>query len=131
MAMLRRSAERSSAPESRLHGAGHDRAEARYFAAPWGRTLVVMSVFATLCCLGVSAALWLVIPGIRLYSPGFWLSLTPVLLTVAAVPFIVRGYSLGPRGLRIRRLFWDTPIALRELQEVRYEPGYAPSFLLS
>jgi hypothetical protein len=98
-------------------------AEVRYFVAPWGKTLIVMSAIATTCCLGISVVLWVVIPGMRIYSPGFWLSLVPVLLTLAAVPFVVRGYSLGPAGLRVRRLFWDTPVALRGLREVRYEPG--------
>lgn len=101
-----------------------DAAESRYFPAPWGRTLIIMSVFATLCCLGVSAALWLLLlPGTQPFGPGFWLSMTPALLTVAAAFFVVRGYSVGPRGLRVRRLFWDTPVALQGLKEVRYQPG--------
>ena len=86
------------------------------FNARWGRSLIIISSLATVTCLGVAAFGW---------SKGhhdflrFWL---PLLLPIAALPFMVRGYRMVPGALKVRRLFWETNIPLVGLASAERDP---------
>lgn len=70
------------------------------FGAPWGRQLIVMSAIGTLM-LGT--------PIVVQASRGFWI--IPVMflvIVVALVLQVVRGYEVSNGELRIKRLLWDT-----------------------
>lgn len=84
--------------------------------APWGRSLIAVSMLATVLCLGIAA--WLLAP------PGApsWAAALPLAVLIGAAPFTVRGYVIRADALGIRRLFWETRLPLRDLREVRHVP---------
>ncbi|MFK2930833.1 hypothetical protein ISP14_08515 [Dyella agri] len=46
----------------------------------------------------------------------------PLLILLAAVLFVVRGYELRDGALHVRRLFWTTRVTLGELREAATDP---------
>jgi Bacterial PH domain len=95
-----------------------------HFRAPWSKSLIVASIFATLVCLGVSYALWtLPLRGGSAESLRFWLVLLPLLVILICALFTVRGYSISNRELEIRRLLWTTRLSLHGLQGVYFDPN--------
>lgn len=91
-------------------------------AAPWSGFLKGISIAVTLLLLGVS---WLVaatvpihaLPGLRTLTVAL-----PLVILLAAVPFVVRDYEVRDGVLHVRRLFWTTRVALGELQEATIDP---------
>jgi Bacterial PH domain len=95
-----------------------------HFRAPWSKSLIVASTFATLVCLGVSYALWtLPLRGGSAESLRFWLVLLPLAVILICALFTVRGYSISNRELEIRRLLWTTRISLHGLQGAYFDPN--------
>jgi hypothetical protein len=95
-----------------------------HFRAPWSKSLMVASTFATLVCLGVSYALWtLPLRGGSAESLRFWLSLLPLAVILICAFFAVRGYSIEDGEIAIHRLLWATRVSLRELQAVHFDPA--------
>ena len=93
-----------------------------YFRAPWSKSLIVASTFATLVCLGAAIALW-TLPGDPSFEPlRFWLGFLPLAIILICGLFTVHGYSIASDSLLIDRLFWKTRIPLRELQSVKFDP---------
>jgi Bacterial PH domain len=94
-----------------------------HFRAPWSKSLIVASTFATLVCLGVSYALWtLPLRGGSAESLRFSLVLLPLTVILICALFTVRGYSISNRELAIHRLFWTTGVSLKGLQAVYFDP---------
>jgi hypothetical protein len=93
-----------------------------HFRAPWSKSLIVASTFATLVCLGVAAAMWTLPMDASLKPLRFWLGLLPLAIIVACALFTVRGYSIANGTLLIDRLFWKTPVSFRELRSVKFDP---------
>jgi Bacterial PH domain len=95
-----------------------------HFRAPWSKSLIVASIFATLVCLGVSYALWtLPLRGGSVESLRFWLVLLPLAVILICAMFTVRGYSISNRELEIHRLIWTTQVSLQGLREVYFDPN--------
>jgi hypothetical protein len=93
------------------------------FRAPWSKSLIVASIFATLVCLGVAYAFW-TLPAEPSFEPvRLWLSLVPLAIILLCALFAVRGYSITNNALLIDRLFWTTRIPLTELQSVKFDPA--------
>jgi hypothetical protein len=93
-----------------------------HFNAPWSKSLIVASTFATLVCFGVAFALW-TLPA----DPAFerfrsWLGLLPLTIIFICALFVIRGYSLTHEALLIDRLFWTTRVPLEGLQAVQFDP---------
>ncbi len=86
-------------------------------SAPRSLLLKGVSFGASVFLTGVSAAL-LLTP----QSP-LGLSLPPVGVVVVCILFVIRGYTVVPGALEIRRLLWTTRIPLEGLKELRSEPG--------
>jgi hypothetical protein len=93
-----------------------------HFRAPWSKSLIVASTFATLVCLGVSYALWTLPMDASLERLRFWLALLPLMTILLCALFTVRGYSIANNDLLIDRLFWTTRVSLRELRSVKFDP---------
>ena len=91
------------------------------FAAPWSKSLIVASTFATLVCLGASYALW-TLPMDAPESIRFGLALLPLAIILLCALFVVRGYSITNDTLLIARLFWKTRVPLSGLQSVKFDP---------
>lgn len=93
------------------------------FNAPWSRLLKVTSSVSSAILLGVMAAglfvNGLVLP-VRILMTG-----APAIVFAATLLFVVRGYSLTIRELKIRRLLWANTLPLRELRSAE---GNADAF---
>lgn len=92
------------------------------FRAPWSKSLIVASTFATLVCLGVSYGMWTLPMDRSLPSLRFWLGMLPLAIILVCALFTVRGYSIENNDLAVDRLFWKTRIPLRELMSVKFDP---------
>ena len=98
-----------------------------HFKAPWGRTLLIVSILTTLVTLGAAILLTL-----GRQTPGFIslpalpsraLTIAAVLLIpLGALPFIIRGYVLTKDGILIKRLWWNTVLPFAEMRSVEVEP---------
>jgi Bacterial PH domain len=86
--------------------------------APWGKTLRWVSA--------LSAALILAVLASAQRGPSQnWVRLAiilPVLILPGAALFVIRGYTIEPRELLIRRLLWTTRLPLAELQSATVQP---------
>ena len=92
------------------------------FNAPWGATLVTVSVMATALCLGIAVASWPT-HGLVHFDEAFALRcLLPLVLVVGCALFCVRGYTLTADELIIHRPFWQTRIPLLGLQSAEFQP---------
>jgi PH (Pleckstrin Homology) domain-containing protein len=107
-------------PERRIYAAAawEKRPRMKHYKAPWGTSLVVISSFAMVLCLG--AALGLVRQGRGWLQ---WMALVPLSLVVGSALFTVRGYSVAPDVILIHRLFWSTRLPLAGLESAQFEPG--------
>ena len=86
------------------------------FAAPWSKTVKIVSGLATLLILGVSYF----VAG-TLHAPRIAVFL-PVLLLIGSALFTIRGYEIAGRDLLVQRLFWTTRIELDGLQRAWASP---------
>jgi hypothetical protein len=92
------------------------------FAAPWNRSLRLVTLIVALVCLTITASLW---PVIEAEGPGsihFWGGLLPVLIVTVAAVFAVKGYRLEGDELVVERLFWVNRFPLEALESVQPEP---------
>ncbi len=98
-----------------------------HFKAPWGRTLVLISLFTTLVMLAIAVLLtlghsqpWFIsLP----QFPARSLAIASVLLVpLGALPFIIRGYVVTKDGILIRRLWWNTVLPFADIRAVDAEP---------
>lgn len=85
----------------------------RFAAAPWPRSLQVLSGVGTILLLVVWFGAEHGVPprGAAHWVGTFMIWLPPVLL-FGALLFTVSGYEIGPGELRVQRLFWSTVIPL-------------------
>lgn len=96
-----------------------------HFRAPWSKSLIVASTFATLVCLSVTYAMWTLPMDGSLAPLRFWLGLLPLAVILACALFMVRGYSIANDTLLVERPFWKTSISLRDLRSVKFDPTAA------
>lgn len=87
-----------------------------HFKAPWGRTLLIVSIFTTLVMLGTALML-----SLDRHIPGFAIA-TVLLVPLGALPFVIRGYVLTKDGILIKRLWWNTVLPFAEMRSVEVEP---------
>ncbi len=94
---------------------------ARYFNAPWGTLLKVISILGSLILIGVFGSMILSGRASTLIIVILY-SLIPVLTLFISLLFTVRGYSILGNIFRVRRLLWYTDIDISMLQSVEYDP---------
>ena len=94
---------------------------ARYFNAPWGILLKVISILGTLLLIGVFGSMILSGRASTLITVILYF-LIPVLILFISLLFTVRGYSISGNIFRVRRLLWYTDIDISMLQSVEYDP---------
>ncbi|MDB6003514.1 MAG: hypothetical protein JWR15_501 [Prosthecobacter sp.] len=95
-----------------------------HFKAPWGRTLLIISILTTLLTLGLAISLstgrqmpsFASLPAREL---GIFLGL---LIPLGALPFIIRGYIVTKNGILIKRLWWNTVLPFAEIRSVEVDP---------
>lgn len=91
------------------------------FEAPWGTSLKVISFLVTAMMLGIFG--WMGLFG-SVRTPlqtALYLVVPPAVL-LPALLFTVRGYRITDDGLSVKRLLWDTDIALGILRRVEHDP---------
>ena len=94
---------------------------ARYFNAPWGTLLKVISTLGTLLLIGIFGSM--ILSGrVSTLTTLILYSLIPLLILFISLLFTVRGYSISGNAFRIRRLLWYTDIDISMLQSVEYNP---------
>jgi len=88
----------------------------KHYPAPWDKTLILMSVFATVVCL--AGAFTIFKYGGQPREVGW--------LIVALIPgsalFTVRGYTITPEAILMQRLLWATRLPRAGLQSVEFVP---------
>lgn len=91
------------------------------FAAVWSVKLILVSIVATaVLALGSYLA-----GSRRRLNPvmRFIAGVIPLAVIVGSSVMCVRGYVLDEQSLRVKRLFWDTPIELREINSAEHNPS--------
>lgn len=85
------------------------------FGAPWSKTLRIATVMACVVLAVVAVSpLWT----LRSMAVGIVLVAVPVVIVLATLLFMVRGYVLTERALLVKRLGWVTELPLAGLQSV-------------
>lgn len=105
-----------------VYGAQNPAMNPRHPAALWGSFLKGISITVTLLLLGVSWLVASIVPAHALPVLRTAAIVLPLLILLASLPFVVRGYELRDNVLHVRRLFWTTRVALGELREAGTDP---------
>jgi hypothetical protein len=98
----------------------------RFDAAPWPTSLKATSVAATVLLAGTSLLLIRAIPrGTRVpFAEAFGrlMVFVPPLIALIALLYVVSGYEVGPKELRVRRLLWRTRVPLDRISRAWHDP---------
>jgi hypothetical protein len=88
------------------------------FKAPWGKTLLWVSVLSGLLLLAVA------VPLLAEAAPKEVRGLTalPLLILAGAALFVIRSYTIDPNELLIQRLLWATRLPLAGLKSAEVVP---------
>lgn len=95
----------------------------RFEAASWPTSLKVVSFAATALLIGIFWFIAARLPSdpvgrtVRPFAP-----VIPLLIIVPALLFMVTGYEIDRRELRVRRLFWSTAVPLQGLTRIWSDP---------
>jgi len=92
------------------------------FSAPWATLVKIISTGVVLILLALA---FIGVPALPAKTPAFikWLLCAlPVMVICGTLPFVVRGYVIGPRELEIIRLGWSNRIPLTEIVSVQADP---------
>lgn len=93
----------------------------RYFNAPWGTLLKVISTLATVLLFGVFGGMALSGRASTVVTMLLYMGV-PLLIVFICLLFTVRGYTISGNTLRIRRLLWNSDIDISMLLSVEYDP---------
>ncbi|OPL19836.1 MAG: hypothetical protein AVO35_02355 [Candidatus Aegiribacteria sp. MLS_C] len=95
--------------------------EGTCFDAPWGTHLKVISFLVTALLLGIFAGM-AVFGDVRTpLQTALYLVVPPAVLAPALL-LTVRGYRITGEGISVKRLLWNTDIALGVLRRVEHDP---------
>ena len=83
------------------------------FSARWSAVLIVVSAVITGVCLVAGFAVGRALPGV---------GVAVLAMPVVAALFSVRGYTLNPGMLLVKRLLWNTEVPLRGLRSADADP---------
>jgi hypothetical protein len=89
--------------------------------APWSKLVRIATTFTLVLMVGIIAAGLFSGPrGLLVWQISMvWI---PLAFIVVSPLFMIRGYTLDEKRVRVQRLGWYSTIDLREMQEVRYVP---------
>lgn len=93
------------------------------FRAPWSATVRIVSIVGTLLLGAIGAFQLVALPSPPPVAWALrWTLALPAAILVGSALFTVRGYELGPRRLRVRRLIWSTEVPLEGLRRAWASP---------
>lgn len=84
-----------------------------WFGAPWGKSLLVSTLFLIVPMLLLS---------LYLSRSREILWVVPLAMLIVPMPFMVRGYGILGDQLQIKRFGWVSEVPLTELESVQVEP---------
>jgi hypothetical protein len=88
----------------------------KYYKAPWSPRLIIMSSLLTPFFLGFAFA------ELRRGGASFRVGMLLLALVVGCALFSIRGFTVTPDAILVRRLFWNTRLPLAGLQSARFDP---------
>ncbi len=93
-------------------------------AAPWSRSLKIVSFFGTLLVIVIGITAYRTIPLPSGFTHAFGLAIVGVFpaILLFSLLFTVSGYDLEGSDLLVNRLLWSTRISLAELRQVFADP---------
>jgi hypothetical protein len=92
------------------------------FSAPWCLAVKIITVVVVALLLGVSLIGSQHLPDSTPLFARLSATLLPLAILAGTLPFIVRGYILDERELRIERLGWQNRFALADVVAVSADP---------
>jgi hypothetical protein len=92
------------------------------YEAPWGTSLVVMSLFTTVLCLGISGSAWWAAAVKHQAAPVRWVALLPLVILFCTALFTIRGYAITSEAILVDRLLWSTALPRVGLKSAQVEP---------
>jgi hypothetical protein len=92
------------------------------YKAPWSKSLIVMSVLATLFCIAITFGTPLLPAPKHGGEVGMWLRWLPLALVFGAALFTVRAYTITPDAILVHRLLWATRLPRAGLQSAEFVP---------
>ena len=92
------------------------------FSAPWGKSLIAMTLSVSLLLLGLPLIMIFKIEKVQLMAALPTL-LLPAAIFVGTMLYTIRGYILSPNKLLVRRLLWNTKVSLADLEKVEIDPA--------
>jgi hypothetical protein len=84
------------------------------YTAPWSTSLIIISSFATVICIGIAISVAL--------TGRPWIALLPLAVVCGGILFMIRGYTITSDSLFVHRLFWTTRLPLSGLHSAQVEP---------
>lgn len=92
------------------------------FSAPWGLAVKITTVAVVALLMGVSILGSRHLPDSTPLFARLSATLLPLAILAGTLPFIVRGYVIADRELRIERVGWQNHISLAEVATVTADP---------
>jgi hypothetical protein len=92
------------------------------YKAPWSTSLIVISVLATLLCLGATFGIPLLSAPKHGGEVWMWLGWLPLALVFGCALFTVRGYTITPDAILVHRLLWATRLPRAGLKSAEFVP---------
>ena len=94
----------------------------KHYKAPWCTALIVVSILATLLCLGIAFGTPLLPRPKHGGEVGMWLRWLPLAMAPICALFTIRGYSITPDAILVHRLFWSTRLPRAGLESAVFDP---------
>ncbi len=98
-----------------------------FSAAPWPISLKITSLLGSALLLAIGYAAFSAIPrGTRVpfaETFGTLMAIVPPATAFIAALFVVSGYEVDGRCLRVRRLLWATTVSLTGIRKAYHDPG--------
>ncbi len=94
-----------------------------HYRATWSPLLRIISMAASLLCVGVAIHERHALSSGDIRSLDFWFGLLPLALLMGTALCTVRGYSLTADAILIHRLCWKTKLSRQGLESAEYQPG--------
>jgi hypothetical protein len=92
----------------------------KHFRAPWGVTLIVMTVFSLSIVCGVMVLGLVSGPGNNLIWIGSMILIPGIFLFIMPF-FIIRGFVLTGDSILVKRLGWNSRISLDQLNSIEFD----------
>jgi len=93
------------------------------YKAPWSTSLIVISVLATLLCLGATFGIPLLSAPKHGGEVWMWLGWLPLALVFGCALLTVGGYTITPDAILVHRLLWATRLPRAGLKSAEFVPN--------